>query len=77
MMRTKEGMNMYKLQEQIRNNTNDISGNVNDLMNWSKIQNEAEKKGTKKAPAQPTKAVKMPPIRNKIDITNSIKLAQA
>lgn len=61
---------MYKLQEQIRNNTNDINSTVSDLVNWTNEITTKEKKGVHK---QSATNQKLPPIRNKIDITQSIK----
>lgn len=39
---------MYKLQEQIRNNTNDINSTVSDLVNWTTEITTKEKKGVHK-----------------------------
>ncbi len=67
-------MQMYKLQENIRNNTNDVNQAVHDLINWSAKVNTEEKKIVGKTAA--TKPQQLPPIRNKIDIQESIKQAQ-
>jgi hypothetical protein len=67
-LKSKEAVNMYKLQETIRNNTTDIHSTVGDLINWSSEQNAKEKKG-KPTTTTATKAVPLPPIRNKIDIS--------
>ena len=65
--------NMYKIQEQIKNNNNDIQSYLKDVIDWSSTKNTQEKKGV---PAATTKSNQLPPIRNKIDISQSIKTAQ-
>ena len=67
-LKSKEAVNMYKLQETIRNNTTDIHSTVGDLINWSSEINAKEKKG-KPTTAPATKTVPLPPIRNKIDLS--------
>jgi hypothetical protein len=44
MSRTAQGMQMYKLQENIRNNTNDVNSAIHELINWSAKVNTEEKK---------------------------------
>jgi hypothetical protein len=65
MLKTKQGADMYRMQEIIRNNSNDINSAVNDLINWS-AEVTSKEKTLKNAV---TKQGQLPPIRNKIDIT--------
>ena len=66
---------MYKIQEQIKNNNVDINNYLTDLNEWSESQNKKDKKAPTNAPT--AKPSQLPPIRNKIDISQSIKTAQA
>jgi hypothetical protein len=62
---------MMKLQEQIKNNHSDVSTYLNDLVDWSGNMNKKEDARVAAAP-KPSNA-KLPPIRNKIDIDESIR----
>jgi len=64
------GPNMIKLQAQIKNNHTDISTYLEDLKTWSEDAT-AKEKNLKKG--QTTKTATVPPIRNKIDIEQSLK----
>ena len=63
---------MYKIQEQIKNNNVDINNYLQELNDWSTDQVKKDRK----APAPTPKSNQLPPIRNKIDISQSIKTAQ-
>lgn len=65
---------MYRMQEIIRNNSNDINSAVHDLASWTAEMTLKEKAGQHKNAV--TKQGQLPPIRNKIDISQSIKTAQ-
>jgi hypothetical protein len=56
MSRSKDSMEMYKLQESIRNNTNDVNQAVHDLVSWTTGANTKEKTG----PAKPAQATSKP-----------------
>jgi len=69
----KQRMQMFKMQEMVKNQCTDMHKAVQDLVDWSATANEKEKQGqNKKAPIS-TK--QLPPIRNKIDIQQSIMAA--
>ena len=70
-------MQMFKLQSQIKNNNNDLQAAVSDLLDWSTQANTLEKQGQHKtADKASATQKKLPPIRNKIDIGESILKAQ-
>ena len=71
----KANMEMFKLQEQIKNNNADIQSAVSDLLDWSSNLNTQEKQGTNKPAQDKATQKKLPPIRNKIDIGESILAA--
>lgn len=73
---SKANMEMFKLQEQIKNNNADIQSAVSDLLDWSSTLNAQEKQGTNKPAQDKATQKKLPPIRNKIDIGESILAAQ-
>jgi len=60
-------MDMYKIQDLVRNNTTDMHKAVNDLTSWTTDVTVKEKKGVNKTQA-PQSTKQLPPIRNKIDI---------
>ena len=72
-MKNNANFNMYKLQEQIKNNTVDIQSYVSDLSDWASSMNTKDKTFSTAKPT--TNQSQLPPIRNKIDITESIKQA--
>lgn len=67
-------MAMYKLQEQIKHNSDDMHNAVHDLYKWAENTTQKEKTGSNKA--APVSKAKLPPVRNKIDIDQSIIRAQ-
>ena len=62
------------MQEMVKNQCTDMHKAVQDLVDWSATTNDREKKGQNKDVPQSSK--QLPPIRNKIDIQQSIKAAQ-
>ena len=61
---------MVALQAQIKNNHSDITNYLEDLVSWSEDATSKEKNLKK---TQTTKTAQVPPIRNKIDIEQSLK----
>ena len=62
---------MIKLQATIKNNHTDLTSYMNDLTEWTAGKHVAEKKI--KGSVQTTKPnAQLPPIRNKIDISESV-----
>ena len=68
---------MFNLQRNIKRNNDDLHGFVDDINNWQKEMNQREKDiKAKKTGQKPAAATNLPPIRNKIDIQNSIEEAK-
>mmetsp|Transcript_9290 Transcript_9290/g.11356 ORF Transcript_9290/g.11356 Transcript_9290/m.11356 type:complete len:84 (+) Transcript_9290:51-302(+) len=78
----KNGMDMMAFQKQIKDNSTDLQAMVSDLADWSEQithtdknikkgevppSNQAKAAGGKGASSKP-----LPPIRNRIDISNSL-----
>ena len=69
------GMNetMFKMQKQMRENSIDLTDYIKDLNQFVDKTHTKEKAGIhKKVPAARPKAKVMPPIRNKVDIQQSL-----
>ena len=77
-MKSDSKFNMYKLQEQIKNNNIDVHSYVSELSEWTNEMNQKDKKipAANKQTQPTTKQSQLPPIRNRIDISESIKQAQ-
>ena len=75
---------MMNFQKQIKNNSTDLQNLVNDLADWSQetIQQEQTRKttgGSRAAAGQAAAAAPrkpLPPIRNRIDISNSLQTSE-
>jgi len=69
-------MEFYKIQENMRNNTMDVTRMVTDLKDWSCSMNKTEKTRVTELKVKQQTNVKqtkdLPPIRNKININESL-----
>ena len=67
---------MFNLQRQIKRNNDDLHGFVDDMNDWQKEMNKREKDIKANKSIQKPAANNLPPIRNKIDIQNSLEEAK-
>ena len=67
---------MFNLQRQIKRNNDDLHGFVEDMNDWQKEMNKREKDIKANKSIQKPAANNLPPIRNKIDIQNSLEEAK-
>ena len=68
---------MFNLQRNIKRNNDDLHGFVDDMNKWQKEMNQKEKDlKAKKGGQKATVSNNLPPIRNKIDIQNSLEEAK-